>query len=85
MWCLEFIKHLCGVKEMRSFKIKTETVTYAIKGREILRKNGFKARIEKSGSQNGRGCSYVIEASGSGTAETILRKAGIKFSEIEEI
>ena len=70
---------------MRGFKIKTETVTYAIKGREILRKNGFKARIEKSGSQNRRGCSYIILAEGYGTAETILRKAGIKFSEIEEI
>lgn len=70
---------------MRGFKIQTETITYAIKGREILRKNGFKARIEKSSSNKNSGCTYFIFAEGKGAAETILKKAGIKFSEIIEI
>ncbi len=69
---------------MRGYKIRTQTVTHAIKGREILRKNGFKARIEKSGSKNSKGCSYVIIAEGKGTAEIILQNAGIKISEITE-
>ncbi len=70
---------------MRGYKIRTETITYAIKGRDLLRKNGFKARIEKSGSQGLRGCNYVIIAEGKGTAETILQNAGIKISEITEV
>lgn len=75
-----------GVKEMRGYRITTGTITFAIKGRDLLRKNGFKARIEKSSSKNNStGCSYVILAEGKGAAETILKKAGIKFSEIIEI
>ncbi len=61
-------------------KFNTGSITYAIKGRDLLRKKGFKARIEKITSGKGGGCGYTIVAEGDGAvAGELLRKAGIKI------
>lgn len=69
---------------MRSYLIATGSITYAIKGREILRKKGFKAKIEKTlSNKNGAGCGYGIRLEGDiAEAENILRSSGVKVFEI---
>ena len=71
---------------MRSYVFLTGTVTYAIKGRDLLRKNGIKAKIEKiNSSKSSVGCGYAIEVEGNiNAAENILRAAGIKILEINQ-
>lgn len=68
---------------MRENLITTGTVTYAIKGRDLLRKKGFKAKIEKLNSgKGGSGCVYAIAVEGNtAAAKKILREAGIKIFE----
>lgn len=72
---------------MRSYSVVTGTITYAIKGRDLLRRSGFKARIERiAGSTQNVGCGYTIIVSGDiNEAEKILRNAGIKILQINEI
>ena len=69
---------------MNRYVITTGTVTYAIKGKDILRKKGFKASVERIMSEKGgNGCGYAIIVEGDlGEAESILRKSGIKILEI---
>lgn len=59
----------------------TGSITYAIRGRDLLRKNGFKARIEKTPNHLDRvGCGYSIILEGDASqAEEILRSARIKI------
>lgn len=69
---------------MKEYKIFVGTITYALKGRDILRKNGIKARVERmtSGVEN-HGCGYVILSEGNiEKSEELLRMAGIKILEI---
>lgn len=72
---------------MKRYIITTGTVTYAIKGRDILRKKGFKARVEKSSSlieKTGCGYAIVLENGNIDTAEKILRNAGVKILSVSE-
>lgn len=72
---------------MKRYVITTGTVTYAIKGRDILRKKGFKARIEKSAViERDSGCGYaiILESGNIDAAEKILRNAGIKILSIKQ-
>lgn len=64
--------------------IITGTITYAIKGRDLLRKKGFKVKIERITSRAGNaGCGYSIVLEGElKDAEKILRNAGVKILEI---
>ena len=66
---------------MKGNIIYTGTVTYAIKGRDILRNEGFKARVEKSsGNESGVGCGYGIAVDGDvKSAEELLLKKGVKI------
>lgn len=66
---------------MREFLIFTETVTHAIKGRDILRRNGIEATVKKKTSTKGDiGCGYVITVKNNiDKAQKILRNNGIKF------
>lgn len=67
---------------MKRYLILTETVTYAIKGRDILRKNGMTAQVEKL-NYGKSGCSYAVTVSGDiGKAEALLKASGIKILEI---
>lgn len=71
---------------MKRYIITTGTVTYAIKGRDLLRKKGYKVKIERITSGKGaKGCGYGIILDGDiGEAENILRTAGVKILEINE-
>lgn len=72
---------------MGSFLLTTGSITYAIKGRDILRRYGYKAKIERrSAGLGSNGCGYNIVTEGDlKGAESILREAGIKILEINEI
>lgn len=67
--------------------IITGTITYAIRGRDILRKYGFKASIERNLKTNKRyGCGYGIAAFGDLNEITkILNDNGIKVLDIAPI
>lgn len=71
---------------MKRYIITTGTVTYAIKGRDLLRKKGYKVKIERITSGKGaKGCGYGIILDGDmGDAENILRTAGVKILELNE-
>ena len=62
-------------------KIRVSSVTYAIKGRDLLRSRGFSAYMERTkGFADGTGCGYHIVVSKNGAqAEAILREHGIKI------
>ena len=69
---------------MKRYVISVGTVTFALKGRELLRKAGKKAWVEKIAS-NGKsnGCGYAIVVEGDiKTAQQILKSNGIKILEI---
>lgn len=74
---------------MRTVKliITTGTVTYAIKGRDVLRRNGYAAKIERKNSLTGSaGCGYTVVASGEKEKILdILNKAGVKILKTEEL
>ena len=63
------------------YAIVTGTVTYAIKGRDILRKNGIDAIVKKKNSaESDIGCGYAIVVKNNiDKAEKILRNNGIKI------
>ena len=66
--------------------IVTGTVTYAIKGRDILRNKGFKVSIERNSTGLSRyGCGYGIVVDGNiKVAEEILRSYGVKILDIKK-
>ena len=61
--------------------IMVSSITYAIKGRDILRQRGMKAYIERTpGGKDRAGCGYSIYVdSNTDMAEDILRQSGIKI------
>lgn len=69
---------------MKGLIITTGSITHAIKGRDLLRKNGFKARIQKRISgDNTSGCSYEIYVNSSdNSVKNLLLKSGIKIIDI---
>ena len=70
---------------MKRYVIATGTVTYALKGRDILRKNGFSVKIERITGDKTLGCGYVLLVSGDiAKAEKILNSGGIKILKITE-
>ena len=64
--------------------IVTGTVTYAIRGRDILRKNGYTATVERNSSGLGRhGCGYGIVVNGNiEEAVEILKLNSIKIIDV---
>ena len=71
---------------MKGYIITTGTVTYAIKGRDLLRKKGINAKIERITSGKGSaGFGYSIIINGDvNEAVSILRSSGVKILEINE-
>ena len=69
---------------MKRYIITTGTVTYAIKGKDLLKRKGFKAHVERITSGKGSsGCGYAIIIEENLTdVEKILKEAGIKILEI---
>ena len=72
---------------MRRHIISVGSVTYAIKGRDLLRKMGVKAYIERKTNANGGvGCGYVIVAEGNRESlVNALSDAEIKITEISSL
>lgn len=72
---------------MKGYLITTGTVTYALKGRDLLRKKGFKASVERIASgENNLGCGYSIKLLGDiKSAEQILKSGGVKILKISKI
>lgn len=68
---------------MNRFLVSTGTITYAIKGRDVLRRNGIRASVERTTSDR-LGCGYGISVVGNiKKAERILRESGVKILEIK--
>ena len=67
--------------------IVTGTVTYAIRGRDILRSKGIVASVERNNSGLGRfGCGYGIVVRGDiDKAVEILNRNSIKIVEINRV
>ncbi len=71
---------------MGKYLIVTGTITYAIRGRDILRKQGYSANMEKTKGNLNHGCGYSITVSGDiEKIKTILKNAGVKIIEITAI
>lgn len=83
---LSILSYVGRGEKMKRYIITTGTITYAMKGRDILRRKGFNASIERITSGLGSaGCGYTIVISGDiSSAEKILRGAGIKILGINE-
>ena len=70
---------------MQMYRIVTGTVTYAIKGRDLLRRFGYKANMEKTKSGLNNGCGYSIVVTGDKLKiEELLKNSGVKILEILE-
>lgn len=72
---------------MQRHIISVNSVTYAIKGRDILRKQGIKAYVEKKTNTDGNvGCGYVIVAVGNKNkiTESLIR-SGVRILELHSI
>ena len=68
---------------MGKFLIVTGTITYAIQGRDILRKHGYSANMEKTRHGLEHGCGYSIAVKGNIEEITsILKKHGVKILDI---
>lgn len=74
------------VTKMSRYTISTGTITHAIKGRDLLRRGGYSAQIERrTTGLSGAGCGYNIILNGDiATAERLLKGAGIKINSIKE-
>lgn len=72
---------------MKKYLIVTGTVTYAVKGKDLLNKKSIKAKVEKlSDIKSNHGCGYAINVFGNIEIITeILKNAGVKILEIIEI
>ena len=66
---------------MEGVFITTGTVTYAIKGRNVLRESGYNAEIRRiTGDTQGVGCGYGVYTNADPeTARKIFRLNGVKF------
>ena len=66
--------------------VTVSSVTYAIKGRDVLRNNGIKAYIEKNRRQGAFGCGYGVTVKDKKEeALKILREHGIKIYSVTEL
>lgn len=69
---------------MKGYSIITGSITYALKGRDVLRKKGLKATVGRvTPTKSSAGCGYAIFLEGDiRNAVEILQRAGIKIVEI---
>lgn len=72
---------------MQRHIISVNSITYAIKGRDLLRKQGFNAYIERKTAQNGdSGCGYVIVVNGNRQkVVAILKNSGIAITNVNTV
>lgn len=69
------------------YAIVTGSVTYAIRGRDILRRHGINATVERNSFGLGRyGCGYGIVINGDlGKAMEILKSNSIKILDVNNL
>lgn len=72
---------------MQRHIISVNSITYAIKGRDLLRKQGFRAYIERKTNENGNvGCGYVIIVNGNkNKIINALIEAGINIVDVNTV
>ncbi len=72
---------------MQRHIISVGSITYAIKGRDLLRKQGIKAYVERKTNTSGNaGCGYVIVAEGNkNKISQVLTHSGVKILEFYSI
>lgn len=72
---------------MQRHIFSVSSITYAIKGRDLLRKRGVRAYIERQTNTIGNaGCGYVIVAEGNRQKiSNVLKNSGIKILGISSI
>lgn len=71
---------------MKRYILSVGSMTYALKGRDLLRKLGFKATVERRSKDIGTyGCGYaiVINDDNIDRAISALKNAGIKILKTE--
>ena len=69
---------------MPRYMIVTPSVTHALKGRDILRRMGFAARVERKNSLDGN-CGFGIVTDGDiRKIEAALKSASVKIIEIKD-
>ena len=71
---------------MQEYIIVTGTVTYAIKAKEVLRKNGFSANVIKISEKDSNiGCGYAVNFKGDiDKAIELLEKYSVKVLKIKK-
>lgn len=70
---------------MQKYLIVTPSVTYALKGRDALRRQGMSAKVERINGQNGSGCGYgIVTDSNLKRVNSALNSAGVKIIEIKD-
>lgn len=70
---------------MKGIFVITGTVTYAMKAKEILAKNGYFADVKRWNDKTGKyGCGYGVNVDGISLEEvkTILNKNGVKVIDV---
>ena len=69
---------------MSRYMLVTPSVTQALKGRDILRRMGFAARVERKSGRDGN-CGFGIVTDGDiRRIENALRSASVKILEITD-
>ena len=86
MYCTTVVQELKTVRVfMEKYIFSTGTVTYAIKAKDILKRKGINAYVERSSAKDRIGCGYgVVVASEKDVAEQILRQYGIKILDVKK-
>lgn len=69
---------------MGKFIVNTGTITYALRGRDSLRKYGYNAYMFRNNGKSSVGCGYSISVKGNSKMEIIdiLNREGVKFISI---
>ena len=67
---------------MDTTALAVESITYAIKGRKLLRQAGIPSKLIKPANKNSNGCGYAIEIYRSDflAAVAVLRKNFINYT-----
>lgn len=71
---------------MKEYYYFFSSITTAMRGEALLRDNGYHAAVFRDGTINPHGCGYIVKVKGeSSVISEMLKKAGIRFSEVREI